>query len=96
MRLLSPAFLLIGLLLRVGAVGGLLSRLSRNLQRADVPTDYGASWATLYLSPVVGALTGWAESLLVVIGGKLDALGSAFDKVEWCTRGALFPSALHF
>ena len=53
-----------GPLLLAGAVGGLLSRLSRSLQRADVPTDYGASWTTLFLSPVVGAMAGWSGVLL--------------------------------
>ena len=72
-----------GILLLVGATGGLLSRLSRSLQRADVPTDYGASWTTLFLSPVVGALAGWSGILLVVLAVKLQVLGAAFD-LNWC------------
>jgi hypothetical protein len=67
----------------VGATGGLLSRLSRSLQRADVPTDYGASWTTLFLSPVVGALAGWSGVLLVVVAVDLNVLGVIF-KVDWC------------
>ncbi|MGB9236846.1 MAG: Ig domain-containing protein [Terriglobales bacterium] len=67
----------------VGATGGLLSRLSRSLQRADVPTDYGASWTTLFLSPVVGALAGWSGVLLVVVAVELNVLGAVF-KVDWC------------
>jgi hypothetical protein len=72
-----------GILLLVGATGGLLSRLSRSLQRADVPTDYGASWTTLFLSPVVGALAGWSGILLVVLAVKLQVLGATFD-LNWC------------
>jgi hypothetical protein len=37
----------------IGAAGGLLSRMGRALYRDDVPTDYGASWTSLFLSPVV-------------------------------------------
>jgi hypothetical protein len=67
----------------VGATGGLLSRLSRSLQRADVPTDYGASWTTLFLSPVVGALAGWSGVLLIVVAVELNVLGAVF-KLDWC------------
>ena len=72
-----------GGLLLVGAVGGLLSRLSRSLQRANVPTDYGASWSTLFLSPVVGALAGWSGVLLVILAVQLNVLGPLF-KTDWC------------
>ena len=47
-------------LLLAGAVGGMLSRLQRELQRRDVPSDYGLSWSVLFLSPVSGALSAWA------------------------------------
>jgi hypothetical protein len=67
----------------VGATGGLLSRLSRSLYRADVPTDYGASWTTLFLSPVVGALAGWSGILLVALGVELNVLGQVF-RFDWC------------
>jgi hypothetical protein len=66
----------------VGATGGLLSRLSRSLQRADVPTDYGASWTTLFLSPVVGALGGWCGVLLIALASEWNVVGSAL-KVNW-------------
>jgi hypothetical protein len=70
------------LLLLVGATGGLLSRLSRSLDRKDVPTDYGASWTTLFLSPVAGALGAWAGILVAGLAVKLNVLGSDFD-VNW-------------
>jgi Putative Ig domain len=73
----------------VGGTGGLLSRLSRSLQRKDVPTDYGASWTTLFLSPVVGALGGWTGILLATVAVKVGVLGSVFS-VDWNdTYGAI-------
>jgi hypothetical protein len=52
-------------LLLAGTVGGILSRLQRELQRRDVPSDYGLSWSVLFLSPVSGALSAWAGVLLL-------------------------------
>jgi Putative Ig domain/Abnormal spindle-like microcephaly-assoc'd, ASPM-SPD-2-Hydin len=72
-----------GILFLLGATGGLLSRLTRSLSREDVPTDYGASWSTLFLSPVVGALAGWSGILLVIVGVEFNILGSAL-KFNWC------------
>ncbi len=66
----------------IGAAGGLLSRLSRALYRDDVPTDYGASWSTLFLSPAVGALAGWSGILLADLAVRLQVLGSAIT-VTW-------------
>jgi hypothetical protein len=70
------------ILFLVGATGGLLSRLSRSLDRKDVPTDYGASWTTLFLSPVAGALGAWAGILLSGLAVNLNVLGPIF-KVDW-------------
>jgi hypothetical protein len=53
-------------LVLAGAIGGLLSRLQRELVRRDVPSDYGLSWSVLFLSPVTGALSAWAGVLLLV------------------------------
>ena len=72
-----------GILFLVGATGGLMSRLMRSLSREDVPTDYGASWSTLFLSPVVGALAGWSGILLVIVGVEFNILGTAL-KFDWC------------
>ena len=79
----------------MGATGGLLSRLMRTLFRENVPTDYGASWTSLFLSPVVGALTGWAGVLLVILGVKFNVLGSALN-VDWCNPTAPIALALAF
>lgn len=67
-----------------GAAGGYLSRLARALKRADVPTDYGASWTTLFLSPMVGAISGWFGVLVIAALSKLQVLGPAFEAVQWC------------
>ena len=66
----------------VGAAGGFLSRLARELKREHVPTDYGASWSTLFLSPVVGAIAGWAGLLLAIMLARLGILGSALQ-LNW-------------
>jgi hypothetical protein len=52
-------------LLLAGAVGGVLSRLQRELKRRDVPSDYGLSWSVMFLSPVSGALSAWAGLLML-------------------------------
>jgi hypothetical protein len=70
-------------LLLLGAVGGLLSRLSKNLEIADVENDYGASWGAIFLSPVTGALSAWGGILLIIMGNKLNVLGSALN-LDWC------------
>lgn len=62
-----------------GAVGGLLSRLSRSLDRKDVPTDYGASWTTLFLSPVAGALGAWSGVVVSELAVQLGVLGKIFE-----------------
>jgi hypothetical protein len=81
-----------------GASGGYLSRLGRTLKRADVPTDYGASWTTLFLSPIVGALSGWFGILLIVVlaDSKMQVLGAAFQAVRWCCPLAPFTLGLAF
>ena len=71
-----------GVLFLVGATGGLLSRLTRSLYRPDVPTDYGAYWTSLFLSPVIGALTGWGGILLIMLLVDLKILGAAIT-VDW-------------
>ena len=81
-----------------GASGGYLSRLGRTLKRADVPTDYGASWTTLFLSPIVGALSGWFGILLIVVlaDSKMQVLGAAFQAVKRCCPLAPFTLGLAF
>jgi hypothetical protein len=71
-------------LLMAGAVGGILSRLQRELQRREVPSDYGLSWSVLFLSPVTGALSGWAGLLLL----------QALQKLNVVDLGGLLPAGL--
>lgn len=67
----------------LGALGGLLSRMQRMLTRDKVPVDYGQSWVTLFLSPVVGALAGWGGVLLVAVAVDWGLLGNLFRNVLW-------------
>ncbi len=69
--------------LLLGALGGLLSRMQRMLGREKVAVDYGQSWVTLFLSPVVGALGGWTGMLLTALAVKLGVLGALFQDLNW-------------
>ena len=71
------------ILLLLGAVGGLLSRLARTVSSADTANDYGATWGALFLSPLSGALSAWGGVLLIVLGLKFNILGTALN-VDWC------------
>lgn len=71
-----------GVLLLVGAVAGLLSRLQRTIEKADASTDYGTTWGALFLSPLTGALTAWGGILLIVLGVKLNIFGAALN-LDW-------------
>ncbi|WP_460362612.1 hypothetical protein [Thermus antranikianii] len=52
-----------------GLGGGLLSRLIRVVKTARLPTDYGAYWVPLFLSPLLGGLA----ALLGGFGGEAGA-----------------------
>lgn len=71
-----------GILMLVGAVGGLLSRLQRTIEKADLPTDYGATWGALFLSPLTGALNAWGGTLIIVFGVNLSIFGAAL-RLDW-------------
>jgi hypothetical protein len=68
-----------------GAAGGFLSRLMRQLKRADVPSDYGASWSTLFLSPVSGALAGWFGVALIMLlsDPQVGVLAGPLKVINW-------------
>jgi len=74
-----------GSLFLAGAVGGFLSRLTRELKRADVASDYGASWSTLFLSPVAGAISGWFGVALVMLmtDPTVGVLGGPLKVINW-------------
>jgi hypothetical protein len=67
----------------IGAIGGLMSRMTRSLFREDVPTDYGASWTTLFLSPLLGAIAAWFGIAAVILLVRLEVLGPKLAQVEW-------------
>jgi len=56
------AFILIG-----GGIGGLLSKLRSVTQTSSASRGYGFNWVTLFLTPLVGILTGWVGFYLFVI-----------------------------
>jgi hypothetical protein len=68
----------------LGALGGLMSRMARSLWREDVPNDYGASWTTLFLSPLLGAIAGWVGVALIIWLTETGVLGdAAFGELDW-------------
>ena len=69
----------------VGAAGGLLSRMIRAIRQPTFSNDYGASWSTLFLSPLFGALSAWFGIGLIVLLAhpKVAALGTSFRLVRW-------------
>jgi hypothetical protein len=80
----------------VGAAGGFASRLSRATVATDVPLDYGASWATLFLSPVFGALAAWFGVALIDLGVQAGVFGAAFGTVKWDNPTGLWTVGLAF
>jgi hypothetical protein len=68
----------------LGAIGGFISRLFRVLKRRPSLSDYGASWSTIMLAPVAGALSGWSGTLLLsVLSSSLHVLDSATFSGLW-------------
>ncbi len=72
----------------VGAIGGLLSKLRGAVNRANVPFDYGVSWTTLFLAPLVGALTGWAGVLLATALVEVSVFSKEFFDIDWMNASA--------
>jgi hypothetical protein len=71
------------ILLLLGAVGGLVSRVMRVVRGPDVPTDYGAFWTSLFASPLFGALAGWIGITFLFALNQLGLLGQSFASVKW-------------
>ena len=68
----------------VGAAGGLMSRMTRSLFREDVPNDYGASWTTLFLSPLLGAIAAWFGIAVIMWAVEIGLLGQeVFGRIDW-------------
>jgi hypothetical protein len=68
-----------------GAAGGLLSRMMRTINKPEFAIDHGASWSTLFLSPLFGALSAWFGVGLITLfaSSKVQALGPLFSLVRW-------------
>ncbi|UFS61539.1 hypothetical protein LOH54_07670 [Sulfurimonas sp. HSL-3221] len=88
------------LLLVAGGIGGLLSKLRSVIQKPDIPNDYGFSWSTLFLTPMIGVLTGWAGLYLVIVLIEVDIFGPLFTEIlsgsQGCPSAALMIIALVF
>ena len=69
--------------LLLGAAGGLISRLSRVARRRPSPSDYGAEWSSLILSPAGGAVAGWVGVLIMVTlsNPPFDAVSNEFSEL---------------
>ena len=80
----------------VGAVGGLMSRMARSLFREDVPSDYGASWTTLFLSPLLGAISAWIGIALMAWLRDVEALGPQFSALDWEGPVTVWVTAIGF
>jgi hypothetical protein len=70
----------------------------RALRREDLPLDYGASWTTLFLSPLFGALAAWFGIALITLATQpgVNLLGNAFRLVDWNTPTAPATLAVAF
>ncbi|KHG64473.1 hypothetical protein QT17_12155 [Thermus sp. 2.9] len=68
----DPLFLYLG-----GLGGGLLSRLLKVVQAGSLPTDYGAYWVPLYLSPALGGLLALLGVLVFRLALEAGVLGPA-------------------
>jgi hypothetical protein len=81
-----------------GGAGGFLSRVGRALRREQSPLDYGASWTTLFLSPLFGAIAGWFGIALITLAGRpeINLLGSAFALIRWSDPYAPWTLAIAF
>ncbi len=61
-------------LFHFGMIGGLLAKMRGAINRKQASVDYGVSWATLFLTPLVGGITGWAGLLLLHFTAQLELL----------------------
>lgn len=76
------------LLFVAGFGGGFLSRLRRVVHAKELPTDYGAYWASLFLSPIFGGLAALLGVLVLELAIGLRILGEGI-------QGVLEPPAVY-
>lgn len=84
----TAAVLCIGLLLPLsstillaGATGGLLARLRKAVVQESRVFDFSVSWGVMFLTPPVGALTGWFGVALIEAGKGFELITGLFAKV---------------
>jgi len=65
-----------------GSVGGLLARLRTAVAQDGPSFDFGLSWAVMYLTPLVGALTGWFGVLIIMVMNALGLTGGFLEGVS--------------
>jgi len=65
-----------------GSVGGLLARLRTAVAQDGPAFDFGLSWAVMYLTPLVGALTGWFGVLMIMVMNALGLTGGFLEGVS--------------
>jgi hypothetical protein len=70
------------MLFMAGSAGGLLARLRKVVRKRSLPFDYGVSWTVLFLTPLVGALTGWAGTLLFSLLYNWGLIGEKFHGIS--------------
>ena len=82
----------------LGAAGGLMSRLTRIVRERPSSNDYGATWSTLILSPVSGALAGWIGVALVAALGSdpVSFIDDGIPPLVWDQTTHVFGLALAF
>ena len=82
-----------GILFLLGALGSLLSRLSRSLGAEGIVTH----WIGLFLSPLAGALAGWAGVLIAAVLIYEEVLYiSGIQDIQWSDPYALPALGLAF
>jgi hypothetical protein len=85
-----------GRVLLAGAIGGLLSRLTRFTGIRWLTTDFGLGWAQLYLAPPVGALAAWSgiHTLLFIQRSSTVDLHKVLSDAQAQGTGTHGPSVL--
>jgi len=88
------------LLVVAGGIGGLLSKLRKIIGQPSESNDYGLSWGPIFLSPLVGSITGWAGVYIVLFLAKVgtfsQSLVETLDMEGGCYKPALLIIALVF
>ncbi len=87
----ANAFILLG-----GGIGGLLSKLRSVIKGIESSQKYIFNWITLFLTPIVGILTGWGGFYL--FAGIFIPLANPnlFHTINWCSFPLLISISIIF